>query len=192
MNFLLFVEVYIKSFTKLSFNAFETDFYSKVVREFFLIKFCGCCSVTKSFSTLCNPTDCNMPGSFVLHCLPGFSHSCPLSQWCHLTMSSSAAPFSFFFRSFSTSGASPMSQLFLSPGQSIGASTPVIPMNIQGWFPLGLTDLICLLSKGLSRVFSSTIIQKHWLFSTQLYFKATFTSIYDYWKSPSFDYTDLC
>ena len=140
---------------------------------------CCCCSVIKSFTTLCNPTGCNMPGSFVLHCFPGFSHSRPLSQWCHLTMSSSAAPFSFCFQSFTTSGASPMSQLFVSGGQILGASTPVIPMNIQGWFHLRLTGLICLLSKGLSRVFSNTIIQKHWFFSTQPYLWPTLTSIYD-------------
>ena len=64
-------------------------------------------------------------------------------------------------------------------------------MNIQGWFPLGLIDLISLQSKGLSRVFSSSTIQKHWLFSTQLYVQ-TLTSVHDYWKNHSFDYTDLC
>ena len=77
------------------------------------------------------------------------SNSWPLSQWCYLTISSSAALFSFCLQSFPASGSLPMSQLFTSGGQSIGASASVLPMNIQGWFPLGLTDLI-LLSKGLS------------------------------------------
>ena len=84
-----------------------------------------------------------------------FSH--PLSRWCHSTISSFATPFSSCLQSFPASGSFPMSWLFASGGQSIGASASasVLPMNIQGWFPLGLTSLI-ILSKGLSRVFSST------------------------------------
>ena len=91
------------------------------------------------------------------------SNSCPLSQWCHQTISSSVVPFSSYLQSFPASGSFPMSQLFPSGGQSIGASasTSVLPMNIQGWFPLGLTGLISLQSKGLSRVFSNTTVQKH-------------------------------
>ena len=91
------------------------------------------------------------------------SNSCPLSQWCYLTISFSAAPFSFCLQSFPASGSFPMSQFFTSNGQSIGASASasVLPMNIQGWFPLGLTGLISLQSKGLSRVFSSAKISKH-------------------------------
>ena len=87
---------------------------------------------------------------------PGISsHSCPLSWWCYLTISSSVALFSFCLQSFPASPSFPMNQLFTSGGQSIGASAlvPALPMNIQGWFPLGLTGLISLLSKGL--VFSS-------------------------------------
>ena len=85
------------------------------------------------------------------------------------SISSSANPFSFCLQSFPTSRSSPMSQLFALGGQNIGASasTTVFPMNIQGWFPLGLTGLISLQSKGLSRVFSSTIIRKHQFFGTQ-------------------------
>ena len=88
------------------------------------------------------------------------SDSCPLSWWGCLTTSSSAAPFSFCLQSFPASGSFPMSRLFASGGQSIraSASTPVLSMNIQGWFPIGLTGLISLLSNGLSRVFSSTTI----------------------------------
>ena len=91
------------------------------------------------------------------------SNSCPLSQWCSPTISSSIAPFSSCPQSFPVSGSFPMSWLFTSGGQSIGASASVIsPSNeCSGWFPSGLTGLISLLSKGLSRVFSSAIIQKH-------------------------------
>ena len=98
------------------------------------------------------------------------SNSDPSSQWCHLTISSSAVPFSSCFQYFPASGTLPMNQLFTSGGQSIGvsASALVLAMNIQSWFPLGLTGLITLLSKGLSRVFSNTTVQKHQFFSTQL------------------------
>ena len=101
---------------------------------------------------------------------PGVSsNSCPLSQWCHPTISSSATPtFSSCPQSFPVSGSFPMSQLFTSGGQCIGGSASVLPMNIQGWFHLGLTGLISLQSQGLSRVFSSTTVQKHQFFCTQL------------------------
>ena len=97
------------------------------------------------------------------------SNSCPLSQWCCLTISSSASPFSFCLQSFPASGSFPMGWLFTSGGQSIGtlALASVFPIYIQGWFPLGLTGLISLQSKGLSRVFSSTTVQKHQFFHTQ-------------------------
>ena len=97
------------------------------------------------------------------------SNSCPLSWWCYLTISSSVTPFSSSPHSFPASGSFPMSQLFTSGGQSVGASTSasVLLVNIQGWFPLGLTGLISLLSKGLSRIFSSTVIQKHQFFCAQ-------------------------
>ena len=83
-----------------------------------------------------------------------FSDSSPLSWWWYLTISSSASPFSFHLLSFPASGSFPISPLFPSSGQNIGASATILPMNIQGWFPLGLTGLICLQSKKLSRVFS--------------------------------------
>ena len=103
---------------------------------------------------------------------PGaYSNSCPSNRWCHPTISSSVIPFSCF-QSFSTWGSFPVTQFFASGGQSIGvsASAPVLPMNIQDWFPLGWTALISLQSKGLSGVFSSTTAQKHQFFSTQLCF----------------------
>ena len=96
------------------------------------------------------------------------SNSCPLSQWCHPTTLSSAAPFSFCLRSFLASlGLFQMRQLFASGSQSIGASASVIPMNIHGWVLLGLTSLISLKSKGFSRVFSSTTVWKHPFFDAQ-------------------------
>jgi len=98
---------------------------------------------------------------------PGaYSDSCPLSRWCHPTISSSVVPFSCL-QSFPESGAFQMSQFFASGDQSIGisASASVLPMNIQDWFPLGQTCWISLQSKGLSRVFSNTTVQKHQFFS---------------------------
>ena len=94
---------------------------------------------------------------------PGvYSHSCPLSWWCHPTISSSVIPFSSCLQSFPASGSLQMSQFFTSGGQSIGvsASTSDLPMNIQDWYPLGCSGWISLQSKGLSRVFSNTTVQK--------------------------------
>ena len=86
-----------------------------------------------------------------------WSNSCPLSLWCHPTTSSSVIPFSSYLQSFPASGSFPMSQLFVSGGQNIraSASASVLPVNIQDWFPLELTGLISLQSRGLSRVFST-------------------------------------
>ena len=95
------------------------------------------------------------------------SNSWPLSQWCHPTILSSIVPFCSCLQSFPSSGSFPLSWLFASGGQSIGASASVLPKNIQNWFPLGLTGLISLQSKGVSRVFSNTTIQKHQFFITQ-------------------------
>ena len=91
------------------------------------------------------------------------SNSCPSSRWCHPTISSSVIPFSAYLQSCPASGSFLMSQLVTSGGRSIGASASVsvLPMNIQDWFPSGLTGLISLQSKGFSRVFSNTILQKH-------------------------------
>ena len=91
------------------------------------------------------------------------SNSCPLNRWCHPTISSSIIPFSSCLQSFPASGSFPMSQSFTSGGQSIGVSAlaSVLPMNTQDWSPLGLTRWISLLSKGLSRTFSSTTIWRH-------------------------------
>ena len=129
-------------------------------------------SVTQTWLTLCNPMDHSTPGgscpspSLTPRVYP---NSCPLSRWCHPTISPSVGPF-FFPQSFLASGSFQKSQLFASGAQIIGASasTPVLPVNIQDWFPLGWTGWISLQSKGLSRVFSNTIVQKHQFFSAQL------------------------
>ena len=103
--------------------------------------------------------------------IPGVHpNPCPSSQWCHPTTSSSVVPLLLLPQSFPTSGSFPMSQLFASGGQSIGisASKSVLPMNIEDWPPLGWTGWISLQSKGLSRVFSNTTVQKHQFFGAQL------------------------
>ena len=128
-----------------------------------------CCHVAQLCLTLCNPVDCRTPGR--LPC-PSPSprvrfNSSLLSQWCHPTILSSMVPFSSCLQSFPASASFPMSQLFASGGQSLGASASasVLPMNIQDWFPLGLTGLISLESKRLSRVFSNTTVQNHQFFN---------------------------
>ena len=115
---------------------------------------------------------------------PGpYPNSCPSSRWCYPTISSSVGPFSSCLQSFPGSGSIQMSQLFASGGQSIGvsASTSVFPMNTQDWSSLGWTGWISLQSKGLSRVFSNTTVQKHQIFSAQL------SSQFDHWKNHSLD-----
>ena len=134
-----------------------------------LCTYAFCCSVTQLSLTLCDPhglpirLPCPSPTPRVC------SNSCLWSQWCHPTISSSVVPFSSCLQSFPASGSFLMSLLFTSGGQSIGASASasVPPMNIQGWFPLGLTGLISLLSEGLSRVFSNTTVWKHQFFCTE-------------------------
>ena len=110
------------------------------------------------------------------------------------TISSSVVPFSSCRQSFPASGSFPMSWIFTSGSQSIGvsASTSVLPMNIQDWFPLGLTGLISLQSKGLSRVFSNTTVPNHQFSGTRLLYDPVLTYIHDYWENHRFDYTDLC
>ena len=118
------------------------------------------------------------------------SNPCPLSQWCHPTISSSVIPYSSCLQSFTASGSFPMSHLFAKGGQSIevSASASVLPMNIQDWFLLRWTVWISSQSKGLWRVFCNTTVQKHQFFGAQLsFYSPTLTSIYDYWKNHSFD-----
>ena len=142
----------------------------------------------------------SMPGLFVHHQCPEFTHSCPLSRWCHPTISSSVMPFFSCLQSYPASGIFRMSQFFTSGGQSIGASVFHtsniqyfnIPVNIQDWSPLGWTGWISLQSKGLSRIFSDTTIQKHQFFSTRLSLWSN--SHIHTWlpENHSFNYMDLC
>ena len=123
--------------------------------------------------------------------MPGvYSNSCPLSRWCHPAISSSVVPFSSCPQSLSASESFPMSQLFAWGGQSTGVSALAsdLPMKIQDWSPLGWTGWISLQSKGLSRVFSNTTVQKHQFFSAQLsLYSPSLTSIHDHWKNHSLD-----
>ena len=117
------------------------------------------------------------------------SNSCPLSQRCHPTVSSSVFPFSSCFQSFPASGCFQMSQLFASGSQSIGvsASTSVLPMNIQDWFPWGLTGLISLQSKGFSKSSPTPQFKSGSSLALGFLYSPTLTSIYDYWKNDRFD-----
>ena len=114
---------------------------------------------TTSWTAACQASLSPTPGAC--------SNSCPLSQWCHPTVSSSVIPFSSCPQSLPASGSFPMSPLFASGGQSIGASASVLPVNIQGWLLLGLTVLISLFPKGFSSVFSSTRIRKCQFFGAE-------------------------
>ena len=122
------------------------------------------------------------------------SNSCPSNWWCYPTISSSVIPFSSCLQSFPASGSFPMSQFFASGGESIGASASasVLPMNIQDWFPLGLTGWIYLLPKGLSRVFSNTTVQSISSSALNVLYGSTLTFLCDCWKNHNFDCTDVC
>ena len=147
-------------------------------------------SVAQSCLTLCDPMGlqhsrlpCPSPKT-----LGACSNSCPLSQWCHPTISSSVVPFSSHLQSFPASGSFQMSQFFASGGQHVGVPTSasVLPVKIQDWFPLRSSGWISLQSKGLSRVFSNTTVQKHQFFGAQFLYGLALTSIHDYWKKHSF------
>ena len=131
---------------------------------------CCCCSVAKSCLTLCDPMDFSMSGFPVFHHLHLLEFAPIHVRWFSDTIQSSQSSVTLFsncLQSFPASGSLPMSQFFALGGQSIGASASVFPMNIKDWFPLGLTGLISLQPKGLSRILSSTIIWKHQFFSVQ-------------------------
>ena len=153
----------------------------------------GCCSVAQLCPTLCDPMDCSMPGFPVPHHLPELAQthvhwvgdaiqpSCPLSS-----------PLSSSLKSFPALGSFPINQFFTSGGQmGASASAWVLPRNIQGRFPLGLTGLISLLSKRFSRVstpqfksISSSVLS--------LLYGSILSSIHDYWRNHNLDYTDVC
>ena len=129
-----------------------------------------CRSVAQLCLTLFDLMDCSTLGFLSCSIFWSLLKSCPLSWWCHPTISSSIIPFSSCLQSFLTSGSFPMSRLFVSGGQSNGASASasVLPMNIQDWFPSGLSGLISMQSKGLLWVFSNTTVLKHQFIGTQL------------------------
>ena len=141
--------------------------------------------------TLCDPMDCRRQASLSITNSQSLLKLMSIESWCHPTISSSVVPFSSQLESVPASGSFPMSQFFDQVAKA-SASASVLPLNTQDWFHLGLIGLISLQSKGLSRVFSNTIVQKHWFFGVQLFFSPTLTSIHDYWKNHSFDYMDLC
>ena len=131
---------------------------------------------------------------------PGvYSNSCPSSRWCHPAISSSVIPFSCP-QSLPASGSFPVNQLFAWGGQNarVSASASVLPMNTQDWSPLGRTGWISLQSKGHSRVFSNTTVQKHQFFRSinfsvlSFLHSPTLTSIHDHWKNHSLDQAHLC
>ena len=142
---------------------------------------------------LCDSMDYSMPGIPVVSTRVCWNW-CPLRWWYHPTIPSCATLFSSCPQSFPPSGSLPMSWLFASNGQSIGASASasVLPMNIQGWFPLRLTSLTSMQSKGLSRVLSSTTqFESINSLAFSLLYGPTITVIHDYWKKHTIDYTVL-
>ena len=128
-----------------------------------------------------------------LPCPPPTPGTCsktfPVSPWFHPTRSSSVVPFFSCLQSFSASRSFLRSQFFSLGSQNSGvsASASILPMNIQDWFPLGQTGLISLQSKGLSRVFFNTTVQKHQFLALSFLYGPTLTSVHDYWKNHSFD-----
>ena len=140
------------------------------------------CPVAQSRPTLCDPRP-----PYPLPTPGVHSNSRPSSRWCHPAISSSVVPFSSHLQSFPASESFQMSQLLTSGGQSIGVSTlaSVLPMNTHNWSPLGWTGWISLQSKGLSRVFSKTTVQKHQFLVLSFLYNPTLTSIHDYWKNYS-------
>ena len=118
-----------------------------------------------------------------------YSNSCPSSQWCHPTLLSSVVPFSSCLQSFPASGSFLMSHFFTSGGQSIWvpASASVLPLNIEDWFPLGLSGWISLQFKRLSKVFCNTTVKNHQFSALSFLYSPTLTSIHYYWKNNTFD-----
>ena len=152
--------------------------------------FYPCCSVAQSCPTLWDPVRLSLSSlsSWV------FSNSCPLNWWCRTTISASIVPFSSCPQSFWASGSLPMGQLFTSGGQNIedSASTSTLLMNSLGFFPLGLTGLISLLVKDSPESSPAPHFESINSLVLSLLYGPTLTSVHDYWKSHSFDYTDLC
>ena len=143
----------------------------------------------RSVVSLCDPMECSKPG-LPVHPNPGeYSNSCPLSQWCHLTISYSVVSFSTCLQSFPASGSFQMSQLFTSGGQSIrvSASTSVLAMNTQDWSPLGRTGWISLQSKDSQKSSPTPQLKSISSLAFSILYGPTLTAIHNYWKNQSFD-----
>ena len=153
---------------------------------------CGCCSGSQSCPTLCDPMDCSTPGFPVLHCLPEFAQT--HVHWVRDTTEPSH-PLSPSSSALNPSQHQDLFQWVSSSHQvakilAFQLQASVLPVNIQGWFPLELTGLLSLLSKGLSGVFSNTTIRKHHFFDAYLWSNSHVW--HDCWKYHSLEYTDLC
>ena len=145
----------------------------------FILTIYSCCwSFTRSCVTLCNPMNCSTPGFPVLHHLPEFAQT--HVYWVNdaIQPSHPVVPISSCLQSLPASGSFPVSQFFASSGQSIRVSASILPVNIQSWFPLGLTGLISLLFQEFSRVFSSTIVWKHQVLRCSDFFIVQFSHLY--------------
>ena len=154
-----------------------------------------CCSVPKLCLILRDPID--WKHTKLLYPLPSpgvCSNSCPLSQWCHPTILSSVAPFSSCPQSFPVSWSFPMGWLFISGGQSFGvrASASVLSMNVQGWFPLGLTGLISFCLRDSPESSPASQFESINSLILSLLYGPTLTSVHDHWKNHSLDYAELC
>ena len=152
------------------------------IEEFSLVESLSCVWLFVTLWTAARQSSCPSPTPRV------YSNSCPLSQWCHPTISSSVIPFSSHLQSFSASGSFPMSQLFAWGGQSIGVSvsTSVLPMNIQDWFALGFTPWL-LTVQGTPKSLLQHHSSKACSLALSFLYSPTFTSIHDYWKNHSLD-----
>ena len=151
-------------------------------------------SVAQSCLTLCDPMNHSTPGFLVHHQLPESTQTNVHWQWCHPTIWSSVIPFFSCPQPSPASGSFPVSHFFTAGGQSIGASASasVLPVNIQGWFPLGLTGLISLLSKGFSRIFSAPQFKSMSSLALGLLHGLSLTSEHDCLESHSFGYMEFC
>ena len=152
------------------------------------------CSVTKLCLTLCAPWTAAHQASLSFTISQSLLKFVSISQWCYLTISSSAAPFSFCLQSFPASRSFSMSQFFTSGSQSneASASASLLPMNIQGWFLLGLTGFDLLAVQGTLKSFFQLHGLKASILWCSVFFMVQLTSVYDYWKNYSFDSMEIC
>ena len=165
-----------------------------LVQIWWFLKILCCCSVAKSCLTL-QPRGLQHARIPCLSLSPGVCpNSCPLSWWCHPTISSSVTPSSPCPQSFPASDSFPISQLFSSGGQSTGvlASASVFPMNIQDWFPLGFTDLTTMCPRDSQESSAAPQFKNINSSVLSLLYGPTLIPVHDYWKNHSFDYMDLC